>query len=784
MIVTEKQKDVQVLSQGEVSGTIDMSLDLDSQQMLMQMLSKNLYSDEIGSTVRELASNALDSHRRAGVDKPIIVSLKQNAQYNWEFCVEDFGVGLDDSDITNIISKYGKSMARFEADALGMMGLGFKSPLAYTSSFYFVGRKNGVERKWMMYESDEGNKIDPLYEQPTEEPDGVKVIVPVKFTSVHDFRRKINEQLAYFEGVYFDGTGLINDFKIYRDEHFQWSELSNDTSMHICLDNVYYPLDFKKMEISHIGLPIALRFGLKDGIYPTPNRESLRYTPEAKAKIKAKIALVADYFLGRFNDQIKEVEKASDVFDFYLSQTKNLDIAGKKFDVTPLKKYTTSVIMNVPRMKGVKYLDMKALSGHLEYLTAEYKISYQLNRIKMSELKSERNVHVKDLEKYDYYVFSNPVSGNMREYLKSIATRDTLLVRKSRPYKLGTSRSLGFDNYYNILNLDNYSKHRWRDVIKEFQLIQSQYIGHFKDLDSMTIPKEWLEKRKRMRVHMSTNRKVKLQGEVSCKVAMNLEKSISDRNCKFVATTYKLQDMHKHPALTIYTHHDDWQKLDPLYGASRRLATRFLTFSDRELKVINQLGIHNLMSYEKFMKGDNKPFKRMVTAYLINKLIEANKNMFDKMYILEPLSKDFHSKLTLLNQYKNKYYSYGGYQIYEAMLEVARNNNAFDPEIYDVFIEVRDMLKRMPFVGMLMRVAPYSGGYISSTSDRLRVEEIQSMLRDLFKHHKKRLDVGNYKLVVDEVVPEEQDEEDVPLTDEELESLVEDEDEVLEEDEV
>ena len=118
------------------------------------------------------------------------------------------------------------------------------------------------------------------------------------------------------------------------------------------------------------------------------------------------------------------------------------------------------------------------------------------------------------------------------------------------------------------------------------------------------------------------------------------------------------------------------------------------------------------------------------------------------------------------------------------MLEVARNNNAFDPEIYDVFIEVRDMLKRMPFVGMLMRVAPYSGGYISSTSDRLRVEEIQSMLRDLFKHHKKRLDVGNYKLVVDEVVPEEQDEEDVPLTDEELESLVEDEDEVLEEDEV
>ena len=46
-----------------------MSLDMDSAQVLMQMLSKNLYSDAIGSTIRECASNALDSHRRAGVDK-------------------------------------------------------------------------------------------------------------------------------------------------------------------------------------------------------------------------------------------------------------------------------------------------------------------------------------------------------------------------------------------------------------------------------------------------------------------------------------------------------------------------------------------------------------------------------------------------------------------------------------------------------------------------------------------------------------------------------------------
>jgi DNA topoisomerase VI subunit B len=115
------------------------------------MLSKNLYSDAIGSTVRECASNALDSHRRAGVDKPIIVSLSRNKESNYEFSVEDFGIGLDHEEVIDILSKYGKSTKRNSNIELGAMGLGFKSPLAYSSSFYFVCRKNGMERKYMMY---------------------------------------------------------------------------------------------------------------------------------------------------------------------------------------------------------------------------------------------------------------------------------------------------------------------------------------------------------------------------------------------------------------------------------------------------------------------------------------------------------------------------------------------------------------------------------------------------------------------------------------------------------
>ncbi len=123
-MILEKQTNVVIVEEGVDNNEIKMSLDLDSANMLMQMLSKNLYSDSVGSTIRETCSNALDSHRRAGVNLPIIVSLELDTKtYNYSFSVEDFGLGLDADDVTNIISKYGKSTKRDSATELGMFGL-------------------------------------------------------------------------------------------------------------------------------------------------------------------------------------------------------------------------------------------------------------------------------------------------------------------------------------------------------------------------------------------------------------------------------------------------------------------------------------------------------------------------------------------------------------------------------------------------------------------------------------------------------------------------------------
>jgi DNA topoisomerase VI subunit B len=86
------------------------------------MLSK-FYSDAVGSLIRETTSNALDSHREINSSEPIIVSFLANDEGNYEFSVEDFGVGINKDTINNILRKYGKSTKRNSVNQLGAFGL-------------------------------------------------------------------------------------------------------------------------------------------------------------------------------------------------------------------------------------------------------------------------------------------------------------------------------------------------------------------------------------------------------------------------------------------------------------------------------------------------------------------------------------------------------------------------------------------------------------------------------------------------------------------------------------
>lgn len=768
-MILEKQTEANILQDGQSQDSIGMSLDLDSAQVLMQMLSKNLYSDSIGSTVRECASNALDSHRRAGQTKPIVVSFKPGESHNYEFSVEDFGIGLDADDVKNIISKYGKSTKRNSNTELGMMGLGFKAPLAYTSSFYFVCRKDGMERKYMMYEGEDTNTIDLLYEKATTEGNGVKVIVPVNHYDRHEFRTKIREQLAYFESVYFDCGDLIdNNFSIFRNEIFQFSELSSDGKLHLCLDNVYYPIDFQKLAIDNIYFPVALRFSLTDGLFPTPNRESLRYTKEGKEIILKKIAELADFFVNKYNEQVKDTDDINALMDYYSNESRYVSVLKSRYDAGILSKYAT-VKFNEPKLKGINVLDMKRIHKNREYLLSEYEVKFKVDRGKWRECKNYWDTGIYRHNQYNnkphaMYIHSERISGHKKDYIKHISptgwNQSTLIVKKVKDFKLGKVRAQAdYTTYMDILGLRAIPKAQWREAIKEFQSIVEMYRKDWKDLDALVVPQEFIDSKKKARVKVSSTgvpgqRRQKLKGEISGKEASPLERDVHGQNCKFVPKVYKLENAHKLPCLHVYGSQADKDRLDHLYGAFKKCTKdiKFIIFSDRELANLAKVELHNWIKLDKFMEGNNKPFKRIVTAYLVGKLKNQYKPVFSKRQHMQKISKDLHDKIEILDQYENA--NHPGYMsgntesiIFPTLIEIAERDNLFDGEIYPIYQEVKTILDKFPFIKSVFDVMRSWG-----TDDPL-----QQVVVDLLKYNKHRVNLNHYTVKLTEDLPLEQE---------------------------
>ncbi len=762
-MILDNQTEGPLLTEGEVQESTNMEIDIDSHAFLMRMLSK-FYSDGISSCVRETASNALDSHREIGSADPIIVSFKTNKDGNCEFSVEDFGVGIDAKDVANIISKYGKSTKRYKPGQLGAFGLGFKSPLAYSSSFYFTGRKDGIERKWMMYEAeDEQNKIDLLYEAPTTEKNGVKVIVPVKYQDKNKFHSAIKEQLAYFEGVYFNVQDVKNDFFIMRHEHFQWSELCTDSNMHICLDNVYYPIDFQKLGIDPISFPIGLRFGLEDGLFPVPNREQLKYSPEAKAIILKKLQYAADYFIEKYNETIVETDDVHSIISFFQYAQRTVKIKESNWDVNPLKKYSTKKL-KTPTLKDVKLLDLGEINRMKDYLFQEYQVNYMYSRRRFSAQKSKyyRNLQYGTLNNYTVYVFTDSLLKKKQDFLRDTLSPETsYIVRKESRIPL-RKPGRDYNCYYNMLSLSSHPKKEWRQRIKECQHITSLLTKSFVDLDKMEITEEWVEGRKKQKALVipgtKTKRK-KLKGEVTGKMACQLGRYVSGKNCKFESTTFNLEELQKDKAFTIYAPYSDEneQWIQDWWEVVRNSRVRFIMFSEREMKNLVELDVHNWMKMEEFQKGKHKTFRRIATAYLINQLFNSQRSVFDKVAHVEKISKDLYRKLNILLDYKNQNYTNrGDEKTYKAILSVAEAGNLFDHTIYSTYKEVKDVLEKLPFMNNILAcVSTYSTN-----------EGIFDAIRDLCKYYKHRIDWEHYNIKLNEV-------ETTELTEEELEELAE-----------
>jgi hypothetical protein len=769
-MIIKKQKEAKVLQVGETESSTKMSLDMDSAQILMQMLSKNLYSDEVGSAVRECASNALDSHRRAGVTDPIVVSLRV-VDTGWEFSVEDFGIGLNHQDVENIISKYGKSTKRNSANELGMMGLGFKAPLAYCSSFYFIARKHGMERKYMMYEGEEVNTIDLLYSKPTSERNGVKVIIPIKSWHVDNFRRKIKEQLCYFENVYFDVEDIDNNFVIHRSEYYQFSELCNEDEMHVCLDNVYYPIDWSKLDIDRVKMPLGIRFSLTDNLFPTPNREALRYTAEAKDVIKSRIQDVANHFVDKYNESVETGTDLKSLYEYYNNKERYIKHLGSNLNITELLKYSSKTIVK-PNMTGLTSMTFEDLYKAKDFWLSVFKVKFVMKNGKLhnAEKTYVNNWSVGRLvgagtrynsspDPLKVYHYADRVGGVMKDYLRSKHSNNVMLVKITTDeipmFKSSTTEPITWER---ILSLTNEPKDQWPLKIADFKTLINLITEDWIDLDSMVVPQDFLDDRKKKKIQNKSKKpglkgdsgRRKVSGEMSCKQAVELLRYNDGRNCKFESNIYDLKKLMKGGKYFIYTEHENFLDLDELYKHINHDTTKLITLSPREKGQIEKLEIHNLISYEEFMKGKTKTFKRIVTSAKIDTFINKYSDIFDhRNTTIKKASSDLSIKLNNLQIYRDKHYRSHGYgdrekRLYEAMYAVADKHDLYDMKIYPEFLAMEELITNtIPWLDILLR------RFHTANNDQDNKMQV-SVLVDMMKYYKQKVELEHYITITDE----------------------------------
>lgn len=289
MIIDSSQKEIEVV--GDIK-EFKTSIDPKNLEFITTLLSSNLYSNPEKSFIREIVSNAWDSHVEAGTtDTPVIISFK-NFVGETIISIRDFGTGISPERFKDIYCNIGSSTKRESNDFIGGFGIGKYSALACSSSVYITSYYNGTEYRYIMLKSGNCITTNLVGVLNTSEKNGVKV-------EIHNIFNKNKyiealKDIVFFPNIYIDGiVNNINDTKVKYLKNIGIASISIKNK--ILLGNVLYPCDSSLLSqnarnfittINNTG--IVLKFNVGE-LNITPNRESIIYTTETLKKIEDKI---------------------------------------------------------------------------------------------------------------------------------------------------------------------------------------------------------------------------------------------------------------------------------------------------------------------------------------------------------------------------------------------------------------------------------------------------------------------------------------------------------------
>lgn len=456
-----------------------------------------------------------------------------------------------------------------------------------------------------------------MFEKVTSDRSGVTVTIPVLENDYNNFRKEIRNQLAYFDNIYFDVelkkthqysygyiadevADLNTDFTIYREKDFQYSSLSKMTEMHLTLGKVNYPIDWKSLGISSINMPVALKFDLDCGIFPIPNRENLIWNKRTKEIVLEKLKLVADWFVTKYNSNVKKSSTLYQAWEYIMKTDYNVDLYGKNFHINSLSAFSTINIQEVEIDKMV-YLKPKIFRLQYDLILANLKPVARKdwnNRIATKNIWNSIDHITKGKGTCAIIGDSCIISGFYREYLKTLG------------FKYFYKRVDSPIDYEKALSLKNFDPKIWKDVIKECEMFIDQFIkeatADITNVQNEAIFEQFKKDHKAKAKTTLYNGLNKQKDELTVMYAEN--KRYGGKY--FKKQTFTMDKLRKHKFLTVFV--DDNVDATNICQIYKRSTVRFARIGVQDLKKIEKTKLNNFMTQRQMEK--TKLFTRTATA--------------------------------------------------------------------------------------------------------------------------------------------------------------------------
>lgn len=363
---------------------------------LMKRLSSDIYTRPIEAIIRELSTNAYDAHvDNNKKDVPFYVHFPTREESY--FYVKDYGKGLSEKQLVTMFTSYGTSTKQNTNEAVGCLGFGSKSPLAYSDQFQVESINNGEKICALVFkDEDDIPNITILSKTKTTETSSFLVKVSVADKDILNFKRYGKKVFDFFNprphfNIQFEEKFLSEKIVI---EGKNWKVidkigLNNYGNVKVLMGNILYDTSLTvdtHLEISTKNVVLCADIG---ELEINVSRESIKDTPENEKKLRSYLnsyyleakQKANDYIKNNCNKKYEAVILADKFNSFFRAKIKynfknnligsNISVLNEVQTILPLKKSIISYSVNSDDLKGIivhKDIKSGAIKATKEYI--------------------------------------------------------------------------------------------------------------------------------------------------------------------------------------------------------------------------------------------------------------------------------------------------------------------------------------------------------------------------------------------------------------------------------